>query len=91
MKLYSDPVKPLPPLITKDNVLLSTLTTISHTLHAGQAWNQRMGDVLSSPSRQRFESYTRGVEEQLRTGELVQNNLIQIRMAVKEAQSAKNM
>jgi hypothetical protein len=89
MKSYSDPVEALPPLITEKNVLLSTPKTISYTLRAGQAWNKRMGDILSSPSRRGFESYTRGVEEQLRTGELVQNDLIQIRMAVKESQSAK--
>jgi hypothetical protein len=37
MKLYSDPVEPLPPLITEKNVLDSTPKTISHTLHAGEA------------------------------------------------------
>jgi hypothetical protein len=89
MKKYSDPVEPLPPLITNKNVLALTPKSISHTLQAGEAWNQRMGMVLSSPSRQNFESYTRGVETQLRVAELEQNDLIQIRMAVKESQAMK--
>jgi len=89
MKTYSDPEEALPSLITDANVLLSTPKTVSYTICAGKAWNKRMDDTLSSPSRQRFESYTRGVEEQLRIGEMVQNDLIQIRTAVKEAQSAR--
>jgi hypothetical protein len=51
IKKYSDPVKPLPLLITSKNVLSLTLKSMSHTLQAGEAWNQRMSDVLSSPSR----------------------------------------
>jgi len=51
MKSYSDPVEDLPPLITEKNVLLSTPKTVSHTLLAGEAWNERIGDALSSPSR----------------------------------------
>lgn len=46
----------------------------------------KMDIILSSPSRQNFESYTRGVETQLRVAELEQHDLIQIRLAVKEAQ-----
>jgi hypothetical protein len=89
MKKYQDPQEPLPELITEKNVLALTPKSISHTLRAGQAWNQRMSDVLSSPSRQNFESYTRGVETQLRVAELEQADLIQIRMSVKESQAAK--
>jgi hypothetical protein len=89
MKKYFNPVEPLPPLITDKNVLSLTLKSISHTLKAEEVWNQRMGIVLSSPSRRNFESYTRGVETQLQVAELEQNDLIQIRLAVKEAQSAK--
>ena len=89
MKRYSDLVEPLPPLITDKNVLALTPKSISHTLRAGQAWNQRMEDILSSPSRQNFESYTRRVETQLRVAELKQHDLIQIRMAVKESQAVK--
>jgi hypothetical protein len=48
-----------------------------------------LGDILSSPSCQNFESYTRGVETQLQVAEMEQNDLIQIRLAVKEAQEAK--
>ena len=89
IKLYSNPAEALPPLITEKNVLLSTPKTIPYALQARQAWNERMSDALSSPSRRQFESYTRGVEEQLQIGELVQNDLIQIRIAVKESQKAK--
>jgi hypothetical protein len=89
MKKYSDLVKPLPLLAIDKNALLFTPKTISYTLCAKQAWNQRINNVLSSPSCQNFESYTRGVETQLRVAKLEQSDLIQIRTAVKEAQSAK--
>ena len=89
MKKYSDPIEPLRLLITNKNVLALTPKSISHTLQAGEAWNQRMDTVLSSPSRQNFESYTRGVETQLRVAELEQNDLMQIRLAVKELQAMK--
>src|ERR1700726_1403173 len=89
MKKYSNPIEPLLPLITDKNVLDHTPKSISHTLRARQAWNRRMEDVLSSPSRQNFESYTHGVETQLRVAELEQHDLIQIRMAVKESQAVK--
>jgi hypothetical protein len=89
MKKYSDPVEPLPPLITDKNVLDSTPKSISHTLQAGQAWKRRMDEVLSSPSRRNFDSYTRGVETQLRVAELEQNDLTQIRLAAKESQATK--
>src|SRR5271170_4955587 len=89
MKMYSDPVELLPLLIIDKNVLALTLKLISHTLYARQAWNRRIEDVLSSPSRQNFESYTCRVETQLQVAELKQYNLIQIRMAVKESQAAK--
>jgi hypothetical protein len=40
MKSKSDLIKPLPLLITKTNVLLSILKTISHTIYIRQAWNK---------------------------------------------------
>jgi len=89
MKTYNDPVEPLPPLITEKNVLGLTPKSISHTLQAGQAWNQRMGDVLSSPSRQRYKAYTRRVETQLRVAELEQHTLIQMRLSHKEQTEKK--
>src|SRR5277367_6361479 len=86
IKKYSDLVEPLPPLITEKNVLALTLKSISYTLQARQAWKQRMDEILSSPSRQSFDSYTRSVKTQLWVAELKQNDLTQIRLAIKEAQ-----
>jgi len=51
MKSYFNLKEALPPLITEKNVQLSTLKTVSYTLHAREAWNERIGDALSSPSR----------------------------------------
>jgi hypothetical protein len=89
MKKYSNPQEPLPLLITDKTVLALTLKSISYTLRARQAWNQRMDNVLSSRSCENFRSYTHGVETQLRVAELEQANLIQIRMSVQEAASIK--
>jgi hypothetical protein len=89
MKKYSDPQESLPPLITDNNVFCTTPKTISHTLKAGQAWNERLAPELSSPSRENYARYTRAVETQLRVAELEQNDLAQIRLSVKEQQKSK--
>jgi hypothetical protein len=86
MKTYSDLEEALPLLITNANVLLSTLKTVSQTIRIRKLWNKRMDNILSSPSYQRFEFYIRSVEEQLRIREMVENDLIKIRTAVKEVQ-----
>jgi hypothetical protein len=72
-------------LIIDKTVLALTSKLISYTLRARQAWNQRMDNVLSSPSCENFRSYTCGVETQLQVAELEQADLIQIRMSVQEA------
>jgi hypothetical protein len=89
MKKYSNPQEPLPPLITDDNVFSTTPKTISHTLKAGEAWNERLAPELNSPSRENYARYTRAVKTQLQVAELEQNDLIQIRLSVKEQQKSK--
>ena len=47
MTKYSNPIEPLPPLVTDKNVLSLTPKSISDTLRARQVWNRRMEDVLA--------------------------------------------
>jgi len=58
-------------------------------LKAEQAWNKRLAPKLSSPSRKNYARYTQAVKIQLQVAELKQNNLIQIRLSVKEQQKSK--
>jgi hypothetical protein len=85
MKTYLDPKPSLPPLILEENVLSTTPHTISDCLRVGQAWKQKMDPILSSPLRQGFNQYLEGIEVILRVSHMEQVDLIQIRLAAKEA------
>jgi hypothetical protein len=88
MKKYSDP-EPEYELPPPQDDFFRTPKTIRHTLELGQAMQKKCTPILSSPSRRAFESWQKGNEEMLRVAHAEQGDLMQIRLAAKEAQKRK--
>jgi hypothetical protein len=85
MKIYAPPENPKPDLPT----LPRTPTRFQHAEYGLHHWRDKIVNILSSPSREPFESWARGTEKVLASGELtvLQHNALATK--VQNQQKAK--
>jgi hypothetical protein len=84
MKQYKDPEPPLPPLVLESNAILSTPKDLQHSQRSAEQWKKKLEKVLSSPSKERFDRYTKGTEIQLLYAQITKQEIVQIHLAFKE-------
>jgi hypothetical protein len=84
MKQYKDPEPPLPPLVLESNAILSTPKDLKHSQQSAEQWKKKLEKVLSSPSKERFDRYTKGTEIQLLHAQITKQEIVQIHLAFKE-------
>jgi len=84
MKQYKDPEPPLPPLVLESNAILSTPKDLQHSQRSAEQWKKKLEKVLSSPSKERFDRYTKGTEIQLLHAQITKQEIVQIHLAFKE-------
>jgi len=90
IKVYKEPVPPLPPLITSTSAINSTPKSLQHTKDSAEQWKKKLDSILSSPSKRQFESFVKGNESQLLHAQITKHEITQIRLAFKERLKASD-
>ena len=70
--------------VLESNAILSTPKDLKHSQQSAEQWKKKLEKVLSSPSKERFDRYTKGTEIQLLHAQITKQEIVQIHLAFKE-------